>query len=233
MRYLRFSFCCIALVGCLNASAQLELNEKKTYHIGLQANPLLRQILNFGANEAINNPYLLRAAIRQPNSRNEYSLGLGFTYNFNESNDNIKTDNFNTDFRLGYAKKHLLGSRFEAGIGIDLLGQVGNAKTVAINNFGGGNVTDSTVTNTTSKQFGFGLGPRISLDYYISKRVKIGTEASLYWLNRTAEQKVVVENFRTNFNGNLDYTRTEDKDNTRNSNVSLNIPVAIYLTIIL
>jgi hypothetical protein len=217
----------------LSGTAQLELSDSRSYHIGLQANPLLRQILNLGANEAINNPYLLRVAIRQPNSRNEFNLGLGFSYTYNESNDNIKTDNFNTNLRFGYAKKYALGSRFEAGIGLDLLGLVGNAKTVSINNFGGGGFTDSTITNTTSNQFGYGLGPRISFDYYLSKSVKIGTEASLYWLNRTAEQQVVVESFRSDFNGNLQYDRAEDTDNSRSGNISLFIPVAIYLTIIL
>ena len=232
MTQLRLPLVLLFTILALGSTAQLELKNKHTYHIGLQANPLLRQILNFGANEEVNNPYLLRAEMRLPNSRNEISLGLGLSFINNETNNSFKTNAFNSDIRLGLGRKYLVGKRFEAGIAIDLLGNFAESKTVSVNNFGGGSFVDSTISTTTTNGFGFGLGPRLNFDYYLTDNIKLGTEASFYWQSIQSEQKVVVENFTSDFNGNIVYNRTDDKDELSQSSLNIFIPVVIYLTVI-
>jgi hypothetical protein len=70
------------------------LNESKRFKhfVGLQANALFRQILNFsGANTPVNNPYLLTYSVVTPKKGWGIDAGLGYTYNKTfETDGNVK-----------------------------------------------------------------------------------------------------------------------------------------------
>lgn len=70
------------------------LNESKRFKhfVGLQANALFRQILNFsGANTPVNNPYLLTYSIVTPKKGWGLDAGMGYTYNKTfETDGNVK-----------------------------------------------------------------------------------------------------------------------------------------------
>ncbi len=233
MKY--FSVALLLALGFTTGSLKAQTNRlqnQTTHHIGIQANPLLRQILSLGASDQVTNPYLLRYAIRNPNNQNEFNFGLGLSFLEDVDEDDLKSDNFSIDFRAGYALKRDLGKGFEAGISFDLLFSNQSVKTVSVNNFGGGGVTDSSITRTTSSSIGFGGGPRLTFDYYITPRLKLGTEASLYFTRFNDNQKIVNERFIEDFSGNLEYSRNEDEDQSRLTLTSINLPVAIYLTFV-
>ncbi len=233
-------FSVVTIILCLlgssvNAQLSIDGNKKYSHHLGLQANPLLRQIINFGNAPAIENPYLLKYALRKNANRTELLFGLGFSYNSDEVEDGITSDFLNLDFRVGYAKKVLLGKRFEAGFGLDLVVNNNNSKTVNIQAFsgGGGGFVDSTITTTKNFGLQYGLGPQLTLDYYITNSIKIGTEATFYFLTGASTFTLDRQRFRSNFQGGgLEETNSADRESLKFMDFRFQIPVALFLTVI-
>ena len=217
----------------INLSAQEEKEaDKATHHIGLQVNPLLQQIVSFGNADEVNNPYLLRYAIRNAKNQNEFNFGLGANFNQMIDQDDLKNQNLGLNFRAGYALNRAISKRLEAGISFDLLVDYQMVRTVAVNNFGGGGTTDSTITKTTTNNLGFGVGPRVTLDYYITPRLKIGTEASLYGIRSLSDQRIETERYIIEPNGTESLTRTDEKEEIQQLAFNFNLPVVIYLTLV-
>ncbi|HAD98144.1 MAG TPA: hypothetical protein DCG19_12110 [Cryomorphaceae bacterium] len=226
---------CLGCMALNTAFAQLTFHEddRISHHIGLQVNPLLKQIVNLGNSPAIDNPFLLKYGIRFNRSRTEILMGLGYQYSLISSRNDLKSDLSDLSFRAGYAKKHLLGSRFELGLGMDLVLNARNNQTVNVQAFNSG-VLDSTVTTTKSIANRYGAGPQLTLDYYITNRIKIGTEATFYFLTGIEKFNVTTENYREDFSTgelieNSSYEESEDKI----TDFKLQVPVALFLTIIL
>ncbi|MGB0176874.1 MAG: hypothetical protein ACPF9D_06895 [Owenweeksia sp.] len=225
----------ISLLALTTTFAQLTFNDddRISHHIGFQVNPLLKQIINLGNSPEIDNPFMVKYALRFNRSRTELLMGFGYHYNQTSTKNDLKSDLSDLSFRIGYAKKYLIGSRFEAGVGLDLVLNARNNQTINVQAFNSG-ILDSTITTSKSISSSYGGGPQFTFAYYITNRVKIGTEATFYFLTGVEKLSVKRENFREDFSTGIivktsDYEESEDKI----SDLDLQLPVALFLTIIL
>lgn len=169
-----------------------EPRPKKAYqYVGVQANQLLRQLFNFGGSTpAIVNPYLITYAVNS--SGNGVGLNVGFGYNYNKfsSGDAItpRESTISTfAMRLGVERKFNLGKRWFASYGLDFLVENSSDKTETKFNQGQGvppfvTTTESTVNNT-------GFGPRLTLNFNITEKIILGTEAAYYYKSGDTTQK--------------------------------------------
>jgi len=211
------------------------LTTKTTHHVGLQANQLLNQILSFDGADAVTNPYLIRYSIRNHKNQNDFNFGLGLDFLLDEDlDDNLKNENITLNFRAGYALNRKIGKRIEAGVSFDALFDLQNIRTVAVNSFNNGNFVDSTITKTTTDITGFGFGPRFLFDYYVTPRLKIGAESSLYFTRASEKQRIEIERYTSSgINPNeIDIARTDDEEESRLLDLNLNLPVAIFVTFV-
>ncbi len=220
------SFLCVAQVGTIS-----KMPDRFSHHVGIQVNPLLRQLVNFGSSADIDNPFLLKYGLRFNASQTELLFGFGYRYALVNEENGLKSDLSDLSFRVGYAKKFRLGRGFEAGVGIDAVLNLQNNQTINVQSFGPGFV-DSTITTTQSTQYAFGGGPQVTFGYYLTENIRIGTEATFYFLTGANDLTVRTENWREDFTGNINYSSSSEKNKDRVSNLDLQIPVALFLTIV-
>jgi len=132
---------------------------------------------------------------------------------------------------LGYSKRYMFGKRLEIGLGGDIVLNSGSISTVNIQSVGFGGSVDSTVTTSRSTTLGFGLGPQLNISYYLTDNIRIGTEATYYFISTAEKLNVRVEQFSSGFGGSNN-TVTNENDSTSSSDLSLTIPVVLYLTLV-
>ena len=226
-------------VFCLTASAQTDSVETKKFShcIGLQANLLIKQILNLNSSNAeIENPFLLIYSINNNKTGFGIHAGLGFEYNqiIDKGEPlNRQTRFQNLNYRIGIEKKFLLGQRFEGGGAIDFVGLYSLDKTFNITaNSNGFSFADTSKTTVTDKTVGLGGGLQLSLTYAITKKILIGTEASMYFTTQSFKENILIIRTITEFNNNQQSTSTTNfNSETKNEGFNLTVPVAIYLIV--
>jgi hypothetical protein len=186
------------------------------HYIGLQANQLLRQLLNLsGTSASINNPYTASYSFNGKQKGNGMAFGLGIlSKKISDNDQGINRETINNDFffRVGYDKKIQLNQRWIWGWGVD--GLLLRSKRNTTTSFQG---TLSSVINSTEN--GFGFGPRVSLLFNISKMVYLGTEASCYYQSSKTKRETKLDN------------NPPRKDDTKNSTFELQVPVVIFLVV--
>lgn len=197
--------------------AQREGSRRSANHyLGLQANQLLRQLLNLsGSNTSINNPYTATYSFNGKRKGNGMNFGVGILSDkILDHDQNITRETINNDFffRIGYDKKIQLSQRWIWGWGIDglLLRSKRNTNTTIQG-------TLSNVINSSTN--GLGFGPRVSLLFNISKMVYLGTEASCYYQSSKTKKEI-------KFDAN-----PPQKSDTKNSTFALQMPVVIFLIV--
>lgn len=162
--------------------ARPEVPVRKTSHyVGVQVNELLRQLVNFGGSTtAVNNPYLIAYSFNSAKSGWGGNAGLGYTYNeiVDQNFPPRKTKTNDFFLRMGVERKSPLGKRWLLSYGLDFIKESQSTKT-EVNNPGGGPVpvpiTTESSTSTT------GVGTRFTLNFFITERILIGTEATYYY----------------------------------------------------
>jgi hypothetical protein len=186
-------------------------NSLQGHYLGLQANQLLRQILNFGgSSSAINNPFLLTYSTNNASGAGgNFSLG----YNYTQTNDGDaitrrEVTNSDFNFRAGLEKKSRLGKRLILAAGGDIVYQSLKVKTKVTDNFSGN-------FSTVNKTSGFGFGPRLSIYFQITDNFLVATEANYYlkFLNQTFD------------------VNPGDKEEEDVKQLQLNVPAAIFLVL--
>jgi hypothetical protein len=166
---------------------------KANHYLGLQANQLVRNLLNFGGtSSAITNPYLLVYSVNSKATGVGFATGIGLSSIQSKSTDNFVTVTSKTNdfaWRFGLEAKTYLSRRWLAGYGMDILLEANKTETVSSTGSG----TNNPTVTTTIKRSGF--GPRVSLNYQFHERLMVGTEASYYlkWI----DQKTKVTNAGT------------------------------------
>ncbi|MFY0607807.1 MAG: hypothetical protein JXR10_13905 [Cyclobacteriaceae bacterium] len=210
----------ICLIGW-TSSAQTDSTK---HYFSIQANQLIRQLLNFGGSSpAVNNPYLLTYSFEKQNGVG-VSIGLGLEAdNFEDGDAFSQRETSFTDFsmRIGFDKKSLLGKKFLLGVGLDLLFQANNNETTSTFNFNNGNFsTNETTVITTNVSKGFGFGPRLNLSYELTQNILIGTEASYYFksINTSSESE------------NDDNPSSDFSEEFTNTSFKMVLPSVLYLT---
>jgi hypothetical protein len=233
-----FLLCFYYLLGAgLVTFAQEEGSTRTTFHyVGVQANQLVRQVLNFGNNTpAVNNPYLLIYSATNATSGNGISAGLGYTINQFSDGDPInkrESNISNFSFRVGYEKRFKFGKRWLAASGIDLL--IGSQRNKTINT--NDSPPNKFIVETINKVNSQGLGPRFALHYLVTERILLGTEISYYYTTSKIIAEVNTTSTFQEFDPNTGQqrlvTRTEKRDTEeKGKNLSLNLPVALFLTL--
>ena len=175
----------LLLLLCGSAFAQVDsLGGKPSHYLGVQANQLIRQILNFGnTNVAVNNPYLLTYSVN--NGRTGHGLNIGLGYFLSELKDGDlmnkrETSISNLSFRIGWERKKTFARNWVASYGVDL--------TMARNSNETTNSTDTEFNKsritTNSLVNGTGFGSRLTLNYMFSPRLMIGTEVNYYFTSQ-------------------------------------------------
>lgn len=225
----------VLIVGSFGLQAQEKLipADRTSHHVGLQVNALLKQVVNFGNSPAINNPFLIKYSLRFNESKKELMFGLGYAYAQESMKGGLKSDNSDLNFRIGYGKKYALGKKVELGLGLDLVLNAQNIQTVNVQAFNFGTGFDSTITTTKSINIGYGLGPQATLAYYITDRIMIGTEATFYFIRSQDNLETRTENHSKS--GGSPVIVTADIQSEENSRMDFNlqVPVALFLIIVL
>ncbi len=181
-------------------------------YLGIQANQLVRQLLNFGGtNSNVANPYLLTYAFNSNASGTGMSFGLGYSYrHFNDGDAITPRQTTESDFfiRAGIEKKVFWGKRWMGSYGVDVVLDRLRDKTKTTSNFGGPPIETGSITTLG------GLGPRCTLNFQIAEKILIGTEASYYF--KSGKQKIEDPTVSV---------RTEHKQRSFN----LAVPAVLYL----
>jgi hypothetical protein len=159
--------------------AQQDSTHRKTNHyVGVQANQLIKQLFNLSnsSSAAVNNPYLIVYSFNSIQTGWGMNFGLGYTFNEFKDGDAFsrrETKINNYFFRFGVEKKTSLGKKwiFSAGFDVTNDNQKNNTKT----NSGG------STFETDTKSKGWGVGPRVTLNYKITDRILLGTECTYYF----------------------------------------------------
>lgn len=180
----------VILSLCSYAQEQEASSDFKGGYLGLQANELLRQVLNLGNASIPDNPYFFNYSYSDETGK---SINIGFALQadeFDQQNgfNTINTEVSNFSFRIGYEKKINLGKKFFYSLGGDLLFQSSSNTTTTDDNFGGNSVINEASSG------GFGIGPRFTLNYRITDRLILGTEANYYYMSLTEKFETIFEN---------------------------------------
>ena len=212
-------------------------SRKKIYHeLGIQANPLLRQLINLNSGNAttVTNPYLMSYSLTFTKCKLSLDAGVGYSYqSFQDKNspsNHISRIN-DVFYGVGFGKKCHIGKRFEAECAIDFAGSNQNDKTfsLSVTSFGGGN-SDSTSTTTSTVSGSIGSGLRGNLNFNISRRIFIGTEANYYLQFTSNKQHVFVKDVITS-GSFVQVTSTNTNTDTSFTKFSLTLPAVLFLII--
>ena len=105
--------------------AEKPLGRYATHYIGIQANQLVKQLLNLGGStSAVNNPYLITYSVTSTHTGVGMNLSFGVVINEFSGGDNFSRSNTEINeffFRLGIEKKTRLGKRWILAAGGDLV----------------------------------------------------------------------------------------------------------------
>lgn len=208
-------------VCLLQASAQYSFAQqadtirRTDHYVGIQANQLLRQIFNFGGGSAsINNPYLIAYSFNNRITRVGMNIGFGFNYDERVTDDQfIDRTTITNDFffRVGIEKKSTLARKLVLSTGADFVIDLQKSETKT------GDLSQPNMDfSTGTKSSGFGLGPRVTLNYAISDKILVGTEANYYFKTFTIKQFQESPGF-------------SDSQQRKTKSFQLNVPAVIFL----
>ena len=213
-----------------------EKEKKFDFYAGVQANLLIKEVLNLSDNEDLNdNPYLLVFSAHNVKTGWGLNTGLGYSYHrvsdVQSPADHISNTN-DLFFRLGVGRKVEFGKRFQAGYGLDLLTDYNNNTTTTITVTDLISQVDSTVSEVNSRTTAFGAGVQGTLSFMITPKVFIGTEATYYFKYSWVKQNVEVTNY-TRFvstgQETIDFSNFNSE--THVSDFTFTVPVAIFLVL--
>ncbi len=235
---LRFALACLlCMSGSLLFCQQSDtIPTVKTFDhfVGVQVNPLFRQIINFGASDPVNNPYLLKYTLRHNGSGLTFNIAGGLNATSTENDDGLKTNDDSYAIRGGFGYQQRISRRFEAGIGLDFIYGNGNRETFSLQVLDFGMQTDSTISKVRNASSRIGGGVQINLNYYISERILIGTECTLYYTKLRDRFNVEIDNYfiLNSDNSNITSSRSLSVINEEDNGKSFAflLPVAIYLS---
>jgi hypothetical protein len=217
-------------------SSNSKKERRNFQYIGVQANQLLNQLFSFGnTTTPTNNPYLIVFSTNSKLTGWGYNAGIGYTINSTTDNSDPNTqrkDNVNNfSVRFGVEKKQFLSKKWMASYGIDLTyNKQGDDSNVVSQFQFNSNTTDS---NSSTKSFGG--GPRATLNYFITARIILGTEATYYYKYVKVSDKITDTsvNIVTDVNGNQSFQTSSSTSNTstKSTTFSFQAPLAIFLIV--
>jgi|GEM_PF-1536700 hypothetical protein len=235
--YLRLALSCLLfLTGSLLFCQQGDTIYIKNFDhfVGVQVNPLLRQIINFSESDPVNNPYLIKYTLRHNKSGLTFNVGGGLNTASTENEDGLKTDNDSYAIRGGFGYQQRFSKRFEAGVGVDFIYGNTSRETFSVQVFDFGQQTDSTISRVRNASTRIGGGIQLNLNYYISERILIGTECTLYYTKLNDRFNVEIDNYLVPNSNDTNFTRIRDinviNEKDTGKSFAFLLPVALYLS---
>ena len=207
------------------------------HYVGVQANQLLKQLINLnGSSAPVNNPYLLTYGIFSSEINWGVELGLGL--NYFHTTDNLSPSDHETKlnqmfYRLGVARKFEIGKRWEAGIALDYTGSSQNNTTFSFSVFDFNGQKDSTSTLSETKVKSSGFGPRLNIRYGLTKYIFLGTEMTFYYSKANNKSDITVTEVfsNSNFPGDNFVDTSNSKTDVDEKSFDMTLPVAIFLIV--
>ncbi|MBL4587284.1 MAG: hypothetical protein JKX84_09555 [Flavobacteriales bacterium] len=194
-----------------------DFNDKlsSVHEIGINATFFFNTFLSFNTvNPVVVSPYAFTYKYRK--GMGAFRLGIGGAYrNGNNIDSDFETTNAAIDVRLGGEFSTPLGRKWRTSVGADAVFSYANSSSN--NGSQGQNII------TQLNDVGYGAGPVLGIELLISKRIKIGTEASIIFKNTNQSQKV--------FFGSPFQEDIEQK--ARTLEVVFNLPTSLHLIIML
>jgi hypothetical protein len=227
------------VAGLLKCYAQeTESTHMFDQYIGIQSNLLVRQIINLNnsATTTINDPYLLVYSINL--NKTGWGLQAGIGYNYQDIKD--KTSPSGTEsiinelsYRVGLGRKRMISKRFEVGYGVDFVGNNQSDKTTtsSVTSLGQLGSSDSSASTVSSKVSSIGAGAEASLNFYITKRLIIGTEATAYFLVTKQKQNIFSVDVQTENFVPFQSTAANSNTETDTTTFSFTLPVALFIIV--
>ena len=126
-------------------SVQTSGTKSSSHYIGLQANQLIKQLLNLGGStSAINNPYLITYSVNSNKSGVGLNLSFGYTRDASLSTSGDGANQIQTTineffFRIGAERKRKIGKRWLLAAGGDIVMDNESNRTESRTTFGSGN----------------------------------------------------------------------------------------------
>lgn len=234
-----FLFCILFSVSCSFAAVAQQPDSTKllNHYIGIQANQLLKQLINLNNNNvAISNPYLLTYSLFS--AKYNWGIETGFGYNYRRSKDKLTAADQESKiseafYRFGIAKKFSVGKKWETSIGLDYAGsyQLDKTFTFTVTDFGTQKDSTATVSTTIEKSKGGGI--QLRLVFNISSHILLGTETTFYYETTNKKSNVIVSDTftRTDFPELNTYTLSASNTETEEAAFNITLPVAIFLTV--
>ena len=201
--------------------------------IGFNASGFASNYLNFGGGVISNNPY----TFTYKRFFNSGAIRTGLSANGSKFDDNrfvnngADQTNFVLDSRIGYEWSAKLAEKWSLIYGIDALFGLNNFKRKSFQKLWDGTanvpVTNVSVNNNQT----VGIGPIAGIEWAVTKRIALYTEARLYGRYTEIESGTkwdgVTDELRFRFGSSLD-------DNIRSSfqkDIILFVPLDIFVTI--
>jgi hypothetical protein len=213
---------------------------RSSHYLGVQANQLIRQLLNFsGTNAVIDNPYLIAYSVNSKTTGLGFSSGLGFSINEISDGDqtNRRTTKINNvSLRLGFEKKSNLGKKWFVSWGFDVTRDDFKNETSNTQSQDLTNPNVKFVSTTTNKTSSWGFGPRFTLNFRVTDRIVLGTEANYYYKSGSNSTKAASSNTFFEFDqfGNKTLvTRSTDTPESSSDFTKFQfvIPAVLYLIV--
>jgi hypothetical protein len=210
--------------------------KKFDHYIGVQANQLIKQLINLNAsNSTISNPYLLTYAVCF--SKNGFGLQGGIGYSYDETEDKLpltRVTKINELFyRIGLIRKTMISKKWQLGYGMDFISGYQFNKTNSSSVSVIGSQIDSSSSVSANKTTAAGGGIELSLGFHITEKIMLGTEATYYYSNAKVKQNVFATDKITTASFQVTTTESVTNDNLEKNKktVTFTIPVALFLII--
>jgi len=209
--------------------------KKFDHYIGVQANQLIKQLINLSNNNAaINNPYLLTYGIFF--SECGYGLQAGIGYNYQQTEDKIPINRISKIdelfYRIGVGRKIIIGKKWQLGYGLDVVASRQFDKTTSSSVTDFGSSIDSSSSVSSSLTTSLGYGAQVNLAFHISEKIMLSTEATYYYSKSKVKQNVfATDKFTNSFPASTTESSTNSNTETDKKTFSFSIPVALFLVI--
>ena len=189
--------CCAMTLG-----AQEEALEKTPTQteLGINVTNTLAGFFNSGGSDFPTDPYLFSLKFAKTNRA--FRIGLNFSYT--DRSEFLPTgnrDGFETfaAARVGYEWRRHIDRRFTLYYGFDGVAQL-DSEILKFESFGFDNIT------STEQTIGFGGGPVMGIQFWISKKVALSTETSIYGIvQRHKKTQEVGNNFEPIIDQSIDF----------------------------
>jgi hypothetical protein len=225
------------LCGMPGVWAQETAPKKFDHLAGLQANELVRQLVNLNADDdLIDNPYLVKYALFA--NRCQWGVQAGFGLRYSRFEDKLSPTGqdsriYDIFYRAGVARRFAIGKRWEAVAGLDFAGSRQTDKTNTLLVLDQGARIDSTHTYSNSTVTGRGGGLQLALQFQVSGRIWLGTEATFYYMKLSDKQAVVLTEIETwpDFPENNTYSVSSSNSDIDRTEFEMTVPAVLFLLI--